>query len=99
MSHLNPEAEKTQTRLVPGILQDAVHTPKSPTRLKTRTIGRMRLAPLAFKAWLVIFSAHSAFRFNLRACAIDWRTRLVGSRGNVSAGLLAERIAVFPWYY
>ena len=28
---------------------DTVHTQKSPTRLKTRTIGRMRLAPLAFK--------------------------------------------------
>ena len=50
MSHLNPEAEKTQTQLVPGILQDAEHTPKSLTRLKTRAIGRMRLAPLAFKA-------------------------------------------------
>ena len=40
-----------------------------------------------------------AFRLNLRACAMDWRMRFVGSRGNVSAGLLAERIAVFPWYY
>ena len=58
MSHLNPEAEKTQTQLVPGILQDAEHTPKSLTRLKTRTIGRMRLAPLAFKLdWR--FSQHS----------------------------------------
>ena len=31
MSHQNPEAQQTQTRLVPGILQDAVHTPSCPT--------------------------------------------------------------------
>ena len=28
--------------------------------------------------------------------ALDWHTRFAGSRGNASAGLLAERIAVFP---
>ena len=36
------------------------------------------------------------FHLNLRACAMDWHTRCAGSRGNASAGLLAECIDVVP---
>ena len=37
-----------------------------------------------------------ALHLNRRACLMDWRTRFAGSRGNIAAGLLVERMAVFP---
>ena len=36
------------------------------------------------------------FHLHFHACAMDWHVKSAGSRGNTSAGLLAERIAVFP---
>ena len=45
-----------------------------------------------------LFIYLNPFHLNLRACALDWRTRFAGSRGNASAGLLAVCITVFPWY-
>ena len=37
------------------------------------------------------------FHLDFRACAMDWSVKSAGSRGNTSAGLLADRIATnFP---
>ena len=83
-------------QMILNSLSDTAHTPKSHTddwanaTCSTRVQGLTGDCPK---------TRIDPFRLNLRACAMDWRTRFVGSRGNVPAGLLAERRAVFPWYY
>ena len=52
--------------------------------------------PPSFQSFSVV--AIDPFHLNLHACAMDWHAQFSRSRGNVSAGLLAECTAVFPWY-